>query len=214
MIIENAVGSGVIGRGKRKARNKFYKINSPLITSGHMAGRRDSPRITARLQIIPDTAFDQFNDRKLTGFTLAELQTVADGGEPVILTDNDDRVMAKLSLGPALDQWTKAELCEILDTVRESGGVFLTASRQDTSDLQREKLSQGQQPIVVNLSPEAVAPKTRRPKSVVKPARPNGPPEARVADSESSRPAETPEKPDVRLATSAPEGPEDDEDLL
>lgn len=151
----------MVQRGQKKARNKFYKLEQPLIASGAHAGRRDSPRITARVQVIPDGAFNMFGERKLTGFTLDEIKDVADGGAPKYITDDEDRQLAKLELGPGIDQWTKDELYEIVDTVRKEGGVFLTASRMDRFDLERERLSQGQQPIIVQAPAVEQAPQEK-----------------------------------------------------
>lgn len=147
MIIETgAKETSVVMRGSRKARNKFYKLGRPMITSGDKKGQRDSERIVAQIRIIPN-ATDMFGRRKLTGFTVDEIRQVADGGGPLTVEDDENkgRVLASLSCGPGLEQWTKEELYEIVDTVTKEGGPLLLPSRMDQKDLERLRLTQPQE---------------------------------------------------------------------
>lgn len=126
----------MVQRKSEKAANTWFKIAQPLITKGEKAGQRDTPRITVTVQVIPDTAFDGFGHRKLTGFTLAELEKCYKTGEPLQIKDREDRILARVEIGGEYNQLTKEELKQIIDETKRSG-LLLSASPMDQIDLER-----------------------------------------------------------------------------
>lgn len=114
-------------RGERKSRNKWVKNESPMVQTDEGTMQRLPPRATAKIQVIPDSAFNEYGDRKITGFTLDEIRRARDTGEPVILRDRRKRKIAELKVGAQVDEWTKAELDEIVKAI-EKEGVLMTAS--------------------------------------------------------------------------------------
>lgn len=152
-----------VERGKRKAINKFYKMGRPLITSGEKAGQRDTERITARIQVVPE-AMDQYHEKKLNGFTLEEIEAVRKTGNPVYVRNQEGVVTAKIEVGTDLDQWTVEELDEVIAAVKADGGPVLDESPLDRYDLERLGLQNAQRPqqIIVQM-PQAEEQEKRKP---------------------------------------------------
>lgn len=169
----------MLQRKKRAASNTWFKLGRPKITSGEKAGQRDQERITASIQVIPDD-FDKYGDRKVTGFTLAEIAHCRETGEGKTLLlnpeDPDSPIVARISVGEGIDQFTKVELGQILEGM--GGAVLSTPSPLDDKDRMRLKLER-------DLEPKD---KGGRPKKNVVVADPtaNGPASTGAVDSEDS----------------------------
>jgi hypothetical protein len=131
----------MLQRKARAAANTWYKLGRPLITSGDRAGQHDQERITAQIQVIEDD-LGPYGERKVTGFTLAEIaKCAATGqGQTILLNpeDPDSVIVARISVGTGIDQFTVDELHEV---IRGMGGVVLsTPSPLDDKDRLRIKL--------------------------------------------------------------------------
>lgn len=126
----------MVERKSEKAANVWFKQGRPVIADGERAGQRDTERITATVQIIPDDAFDDFGNRKLNGFTLDELKKCHETGEPLIIRNSDGAVTARVVIGNDDFSFTKKELKQIITEV-EKTGVQLLKSPMDRSDLER-----------------------------------------------------------------------------
>lgn len=126
-------------RGEREARNKWVLLASPIDPSE--PAKRMSERCTARLQVIPDAAFDQYGDRKIAGFTIAEIKEVYDTGEPKVIRRRDGVVECKLIVGtdPGKGEWPRRELGRIIEQIEESG-VLLTTAPMAVDERQQEAL--------------------------------------------------------------------------
>jgi len=130
-------GYAEVKRGERTARNKWVKNAAPLVD-----GKRLAPRATARIQVIPEGAFNVYGDRKIAGITLSELKEVVKTAHPWTYKDRDGRVIASITVGEGDDQWTLEELREIVATV-EAEGVILLESPMGVEDIElanRKKL--------------------------------------------------------------------------
>lgn len=126
----------MVERKGEKARNTFVKKARPVIVDGERAGQRDSERVTAFVQVIPDGAFGAFGERKLNGFTLAEIEEVLASGGRKQITNEEGRVTAWVEVGDQDHQFTKDELQQIVDAVR-ADGVMISPSPMDQADLER-----------------------------------------------------------------------------
>lgn len=134
-------------RKNKAAANSWYKLGRPIITSGDKAGQRDTERIVFNLKVIPEDAFTMFGDRKVTGFTLDEIKAVYNGGPPQYLygEEVDDILLAKLEMGPGMDQVTKEELGQVIEAVTKTG-ILNTPSPLDPADRMRLNLEQQMAP--------------------------------------------------------------------
>lgn len=139
-------------RKARKASNTWYRLGRPKITSGEMAGQRDQERIVVSIQIVPEDSFDEYGDRKVTGFTLKEIaEMVETGTGKTILSNPEDQmeglVLAQISIGDGMDQVTLTELRQILDAM--GGTVLSTPSPLDTKDRERLRAEKDPEPKVI-----------------------------------------------------------------
>ena len=138
----------MLQRKKRKAANTWYKLGRPLIASGEKAGQWDQERITASIQVIPEEDFNEYGDRKVTGFTLSEIADAIKTGKSNILRlnpeDQDSAIVARMVVGSGLDEFTAVELQQILD---EAGGTVISKpSPMDDKDRMREKMKRDMEP--------------------------------------------------------------------
>lgn len=133
----------MLQRKKKAARNTWYKLYRPLIETGELAGQRDTQRIGARVQVIPEESFNEYGDKKTNGFTLSEIRQVIKTGKTAYNRleedmDGDSSVYsAKLAMGDGDDEFTKEELKEIVETMEKEGGVYTKPSPMDAQDYAR-----------------------------------------------------------------------------
>ena len=142
----------MLERKKRKASNTWYRLGRPMITSGEMAGQRDQERIVVSIQIVPEGSFDEYGDRKVTGFMLSEIVEMVETGKGKTLYGNvDDNtesvVFASISIGDGMNQVTITELKQILEAM--GGKVLSTPSPMDTKDRERRRLEKDPEVKVV-----------------------------------------------------------------
>ena len=142
-------------RGKRLAANKFYKMARPLIASGDKAGQRDTERITARIQVIPDVT-DSYGTKLLTGFTVDEIKQVIETGERIWCENGEGVVTAEIKVGSGDDEWTLTELREVLDMVGEDGPV-MRESPMNAKDMEEATMKQALAPKKVGRPKKNVA---------------------------------------------------------
>lgn len=130
----------MLERKKRKASNVWYRLGRPMIESGEAAGTRDQERMVVSIQIVPEGSFDEYGDRKVTGFTLSEIAEMVETGKGKILLSNPEEgiegiVLAQISVGDGMHQVSITELKQILT---EAGGkVLSTPSPLDAKDRER-----------------------------------------------------------------------------
>ena len=127
-------------RKARKASNTWYRLGRPMITSGEQAGQRDQERIVVSIQIVPEDVFNQYGDRKVTGFTLSEIAEMVETGEGKTLWSNPEDqvegiVLAKIEIGAGMYQVSLTELKQILSESR--GKILSTPSPVDEKDRAR-----------------------------------------------------------------------------
>ena len=127
-------------RKARRASNTWYRLGRPLIPSGEMAGQHDQERIVVSIQIVPEGSFDEYGDRKVTGFMLSEITEMVETGKGKTLygnvDDNTESVaFARISIGDGMNQVTITELKQILEAM--GGKILSTPSPMDNKDLAR-----------------------------------------------------------------------------
>lgn len=125
----------MVYRKEQKAANVWYKLGRPIIKDGERAGQRDSERITATLQVIPDTAFDGFGNRLLNGFTLDELRDAAENKKDLVIRNREGNPTALVRIGDDDFSFSVRELKQIIKAVEESG-VQVLESPMNQDDLE------------------------------------------------------------------------------
>ncbi|HDY65169.1 MAG TPA: hypothetical protein ENH84_02905, partial [Phycisphaerae bacterium] len=152
----------MLERKKRRSSNTWYRLGRPMITSGEQAGQRDQERIVVSIQIVPEDVFNQYGDRKVSGFTLSEIaEMVETGVGKTIWSNPEDQVtgivLAKIEIGDGMYQVSLTELKQILS---ESGGKILsTPSPVDDKDRARMRGENDQEVKVVVVQGQAGPPR-------------------------------------------------------
>ena len=129
-------------RKARKASNTWYRLGRPKIESGEQAGQRDQERIVVSIQIVPEDVFNEYGDRKVTGFTLSEIAEMVKTGKGKTIWSNPEEqvegvILAKIDIGDGMFQVSITELKQILTAM--GGTVLSSLSPMDDKDRARMK---------------------------------------------------------------------------
>jgi len=134
----------MLQRKKRAAKNTWFKLFSPLITTGERQGQRDYER-KVEIRVIPEASFNIYGDKKTNGFTLSELKHLIKTGGPLENHNQDDMdsdvssVSARVVMGTGDGEFSKDELQQIVTTMEKEGGPWSPQSPMDAQDVERMK---------------------------------------------------------------------------
>lgn len=105
-------------RGTGETRNRWFKFGDLRTQDGRLYGRQ----IVARVDITPTPFPEELsNGRKPRQVTVEELKELLDGSPPIVRKSDGQRPREdlRIEIGSGPDQWTRAELEEIISAYEE-----------------------------------------------------------------------------------------------